>query len=186
MITAPKPLFQPSTVGAASKASRAALKKIQKASGLIPSQAAIFAHNPIVLRGYMGLDAVFEKGCFTPRERQLILLAASAENHCNYCTAARSRVLKAVLRMTPDTVIAARIGMPVVDPKLDALATLVEELVHERGYAKEEAIRKFIAVGYRKEQVMELLLGIALKTISNYLDHIPPVPVDRSYTAGSK
>jgi hypothetical protein len=39
--------------------------------------------------------------------------------------------------------------------------------------AKEKTIQEFLAVGYKKEQVMELLLGIALKTISNYLDHIP-------------
>jgi hypothetical protein len=34
--------------------------------------------------------------------------------------------------------------------------------------------------------VMELLLGIALKTISNYLDHLSPVPVDRAFAAESK
>jgi hypothetical protein len=56
--------------------------------------------------------------------------------------------------------------------------TLVRELVRERGYAKEKTIRKFLTAGYKKEQVMELLLGIALKTISNYLEHISPTPFD--------
>jgi len=59
--------------------------------------------------------------------------------------------------------------------QINALVTLVKELVRERGYAKD--IQKFLAAGYKKEQVMELLLGIALKTISNYVDHISPTPV---------
>ena len=64
--------------------------------------------------------------------------------------------------------------------------TLVRELVRERGYAKEMTIQKFLAAGYKKEQVMELLLGIALKTISNYLDHVSPTPLDHAVASESK
>jgi hypothetical protein len=64
--------------------------------------------------------------------------------------------------------------------------TLVRELVRERGYAKDKTIQKFLAAGYKKDQVMELLLGTALKTISNYLDHISPVPVDPAFAVESK
>ena len=64
--------------------------------------------------------------------------------------------------------------------------TLVRELVRGRGYARVETIQDFIAAGYRREQVMELLVGIALKTISNYLDHLSPVPVDQAFAAESE
>ncbi len=77
-------------------------------------------------------------------------------------------------------------GRAVPDAKLNALVNLVRELVRERGYAKDETIRKFLAAGYKKEQVMELLLGIALKTISNYLDHISPAPVDQAFAGESR
>ena len=63
---------------------------------------------------------------------------------------------------------------------------LVKELVRERGHAKEETIQNFVAAGYKKEPVMELLLGIALKTIGNYLDHISTAPVDQAFAAESK
>ena len=79
-----------------------------------------------------------------------------------------------------------RNGTPLPNAKLNALVALVKELVRERGYAKEETIQNFIAAGYRKEQVMELLLGIALKTISNYLDHISPTPLDPAFAVESK
>ena len=81
--------------------------------------------------------------------------------------------------LTPPEVIAAvHDNTPVPDAKLNALVSLVRELVRERGYTKAKTIQKFLAAGYTKEQVMEILLGIALKTISNYLDHISPTPLD--------
>jgi hypothetical protein len=81
--------------------------------------------------------------------------------------------------LTPPEVIAAvHDNTPVPDAKLNALVSLVREPVRERGYTKAKTIQKFLAAGYTKEQVMEILLGIALKTISNYLDHISPTPLD--------
>jgi uncharacterized peroxidase-related enzyme len=185
MSTATDTLFAPLTIATAPEASRPMLEKVQKSLGFIPNLMAIFANNPTVLEGYLALGAVLERGSFTPRERQIILLAASLENHCNYCAAAHSTIAKGLL--TPPEVIAAvRNNIPIPDAKLNALVSLVRELVRERGYAKEKTIQKFLAAGYKKEQVMEILLGIALKTISNYLDHISPTPLDHALAGESK
>ena len=186
MSTATDTLFGPLTIATAPEASKPVLEQIQKSFGFIPNLMATFANNPAVLQGYLALDAVYEKGSFTPKERQTILLAASVENNCNYCAAAHATVLKGALHTPADVVAAVRSNTPVPDAKLNALVTLVKELVRERGYAKDETIQKFLAVGYKKEQVMELLLGIALKTISNYLDHISPTPVDHAFAGESK
>lgn len=97
-----------------------------------------------------------------------------------------SQIAKSLLHTPTEVIAAVRKGIPISDSKLNALVTLVRELVRERGYAKGETIQKFLAAGYTKEHVMELLLGIALKTISNYLDHISPTPVDRAFAGESK
>jgi uncharacterized peroxidase-related enzyme len=186
MSTATETLFTPLTIANAPQASKPVLEKIKTANGFIPNLMAIFANSSAVLQGYVALDSAFEGGSFRPRERQLILLAASVENNCNYCTAAHSTVLKTALHTPDEIVSAARNNETVPDAKLNALVTLVKELVRERGYAREETIHNFIAAGYKKEQVMELLLGIALKTISNYLDHISPAPLDKVFAAESK
>ena len=161
-------LFAPLAVATAPEASRPMLEKVQKSLGFVPNLMAIFANNATVLEGYLALGAVFEKGSFTARERQIILLAASVENSCNYCAAAHSQIAKRLLRTPAEVIAAIQNNTPVSDAKLNALVNLVKELVRERGYAKEKTIQKFLAAGYTKEQVMELLLGIALKTISNY------------------
>jgi uncharacterized peroxidase-related enzyme len=178
-------LFEPLTIATAPEASKPVLENIHKSLGFIPNLMAIFANSPTVLQGYLALDAAYEKGSFTPRERQIILLAASVENNCNYCAAAHSTIAKGPLHTPADVVAAIRNNTPVPDTKLNALVTLVKELVRERGYAKYETIQNFLAVGYKKEQAMELLLGIALKTISNYLDHISPAPLDRAFVTES-
>ena len=186
MSTMTETLFAPLSIAAAPEASRPMLQKVQKSLGFIPNLMATFANNPAVLEGYLALGAVFERGSFTPRERQIILLAASVENRCNYCAAAHSAIAKGALHTPAEVIAAVSQGLPIPDAKLNALVSLVRELVHERGYANETTIQKFLAAGYKKEQVMELLLGIALKTISNYLDHISPTPLDHALAGESK
>jgi alkylhydroperoxidase family enzyme len=67
------------------------------------------------------------------------------------------------------------------DPKLNALVALTKEIVFERGHVGEETIENFLAAGYRKDQILEVLMGVALKTMSNYLDHISPTELDSAF-----
>jgi hypothetical protein len=43
-----------------------------------------------------------------------------------------------------------------------------------------------LGIKYAKEPVMEILLGVALKTISTYLDHILPAVIDDAVVAEGK
>lgn len=186
MSTATTPHFTPRSISTAPDSSKPILAEITKATGAIPNLMATLANCPAALEGYRALEAVWENGSFAPRERQLILLTASVENHGTYCTAAHSTVLETALRTPAAIVFAIRHNIPVPETKFNAVVTLVKELMRGRGYARQESIRTFIGEGYRKEQVMELLVGIALKTISTYLDHLSPIPVDHAFAAGSK
>ena len=40
-----------------------------------------------------------------------------------------------------------------------------------------------LGIKYAKEPVMEIRLGVALKTISTYLDHISPAVIDDGFAA---
>ena len=176
-------LFVPQTLESAPEKSRPILHNVKKAFGFIPNLMASFANSPSVLEGYLALDGVFEKGSFTPVERQLILLAASVENNCNYCAAAHSTIAKGFLHAAPEIVSAIRDSRPVADKKTDALVDLTREIVRERGFVKQATVDAFLSAGYRKDQIMELLLGVAMKTISNYLDHISQTPLDQAFEA---
>lgn len=118
---------------------------------MIPNLMAIFANNAIALEWYLALDAVFEKGSFTPRERQIVPLAGSVENNCNYCAAAHSQIAKTLLRTPAEVIAAVRTIRRFQMPSLMPLVNLAKELVRGRGYAKEKTIQKFLAAGYKKK-----------------------------------
>ncbi|HEY2153294.1 MAG TPA: hypothetical protein VGH34_20975 [Vicinamibacterales bacterium] len=178
----PSRLFQPLTIESAPEGSKPVLERIKKDFGFIPNLMATFANSPAVLKGYLALDAEFEQ-TFGAVERQLILLTASLENVCAYCTAAHATVLKSMLHVPADVVSAIRSNSSTGNMKYDALVALTREIVHERGYVRETTIAAFLAAGYRKEQVMDVLIGVALKTISNYLDHLSPAVIDPPFIA---
>ncbi len=176
-------LLQSLTIAQAPAAAKPVMEGIQKDYGFIPNLMATMANSPEMLKGYLTLYAEWDKTSFTPQERNFATLAASLENECSYCTAAHSTIAKAFQKVPAETVAAIRAGKPTGDKKTDALITLVRELVSKRGHASRATIDNFLAVGFTKTQVMELLMPVALKTMSNYLDHINPATLDAAFAS---
>jgi len=163
--------------------SRPLLDKMKKAFGFIPNLFAAFSNSPTLLEGYIGLEATYSRGTLSPAERQLVLLTASVVNECNYCTAAHSTLAKGMLKVQAAVVTAIRAGQPVPDVKLNALVNLTREVVLNRGHVGAETIQSFLSAGYRSDQVGEVLIGVALKTLSNYTHHLSPVEIDPAFKA---
>lgn len=173
--------LKPLTIDTAPEGSKPTLQAIQKGFGFIPNLMATFANSPAVLNGYMGLDAAWETSGLSAKERHTILLATSVANGCKYCTAAHSTILKGMLKVDPAIVQAIRAGQAVSDVKLNALVQFTREVVGERGHVSENTKNNFLAAGYAPAVMMEVLVGVALKTISNYLDHLNPTPIDAAF-----
>lgn len=161
--------------------SRTLLEKVKKGFGFIPNLFAAFANSPVLLEGYLGLDATYSKGTLNPVERQLVLLTASVVNECPYCTAAHSTVAKGMLKVPAAVVAAVRAQKPVEDAKLNALVNLTREVVQGRGHVSPATIQAFLDAGFHREQIGEVLVGVALKTMSNYTHHLSPVEIDSAF-----
>jgi uncharacterized peroxidase-related enzyme len=174
-------LFNSLDLETAPEKSRPFLEKIKKAFKFIPHLFGTFANSPALLEGYLGLESVFDEGTLSGSERQLVLLAASVENECNYCTAAHATILKSFMRVPAEVVAAVRAKKPLPDSKANALVALTREIVAERGHLKAKTIENFLAAGYRKDKILEVLIGVALKTMSNYTDHISPNELDQAF-----
>lgn len=149
----------------------------------MPNLMATFANSPAVLNGYIAMDSAWEKSSLSPKERQLILLTASVQNNCNYCKAAHSTVLKGMMKVDSELVANVRDGKPISDPKLNALVSFTREVVSERGYVSENTKSEFLLRGYTEVQMMEVIVGVALKTVSNYIDHLNPVEIDQAFSS---
>lgn len=178
------PLFVPLTSSTAPETLLPVLERVEKIFGFVPNLMGTLANAPTAARGYHSLIYEFTKSSLTAQEQQLVLLATSVENEGNYCTHAHSMAAKALAQVPAEIIQAVRNRQPIADARLNALVALTRELVRERGHANPEVVQAFLDAGYRKEQAMELLLGIAVKTISNYLDHLSPIEVDVAFQPG--
>lgn len=77
---------------------------------------------------------------------------------------------------------ALRDGRPIEDPRLQALSQFTVAVVRGRGHVDEE-VKAFLAAGYQPPQVLEVLVGVMLKTLSNYTNHIAGTPLDDVFAA---
>lgn len=149
--------------------------------GFVPNLLGEFAESPAVLEGYLTLSEIVGKTDFTPIEQQLAILAVSIENDCHYCSAIHSTILRNKLNVDDAIVNAVRNGTTLPDEKLDALVRYVQKTVADRGFVDESDLRAFIDAGYSKRQALEVNLIIALKTISNYTNHLANTPLDEAF-----
>lgn len=106
----------------------------------------------------------------------------SFENNCSYCMSAHSMVAT-MAGMPPEILTALRQGTALADEKLDALRSLTRKLVQEHGWVTVNDLQAFFAAGYSEAQVFDLIVGIAAKTLSNYVNHVAGVPLDAAFQA---
>ena len=172
--------FKIYTIETAPEASKEALIHAKETFGFIPNLEGILAESPAALKGGMALWDLFETTSFTPIEQQVIYLTANYEHDCRYCVAAHSGLAKMV-GMMPEDIEALRQGQPLRDRKLQALRSLTQRMIQARGWVKDDEIEAFLAAGYTKRQVLEIILGIAIKIIHNYTNHIARTPLDKAF-----
>ena len=110
----------------------------------------------------------------------MLLVAISVTNGCEYCAAAHTAIAKGA--QVPDSVIEAiREGRPIDDAKLQSFRAFVQEVVETRGRPSEETERAFFEAGYTKKNVIEVIVGVTMKTLSNYVNHFAETPLDEPF-----
>jgi uncharacterized peroxidase-related enzyme len=168
------------TVATAPEGARPALGQVQSALGFVPNLYGTFAGSPEVLQGYLGLSATLDRGTLTASERELLHIAISTENSCEYCVAAHS-TLAGMKRIDPETVEAVRTGRVLRDSKLNALIGLTREAIRQRGAVSDATVTQFLEAGYTRAQLLEVIGHIGLKTIANYINNLAHTPLDQAF-----
>lgn len=172
------------TVETAPPDSKEALIRAKEEFGFIPNLEGVCAEAPALLKAGMELWDLFKTTSFSPIEQQVVYLAANYENECHYCMAAHSGLAKMV-GMSSCDIQALRNGTLLQDPKLQALRHFTMRMVQARGWVSDHEIESFMSAGYGKQQVLEVILGIAVKVIHNYTNHIAKTPLDKVFQANA-
>jgi len=172
--------FKVHTEETAPEGSKEILTGALKAYGFIPNLYGIMAEAPAALKAYSGLSNNFEQSSFNATEKQIILLATSYVNGCNYCMAVHSTIGQ-MFKVPQDVIDALRNNKPIADPKLEALRKFANAVVEKKGWVAQEEIEAFLSAGYSKSQLLEVIVGVTQKTLSNYINHIVKTPLDAAF-----
>ncbi|QDT39906.1 carboxymuconolactone decarboxylase family protein [Stratiformator vulcanicus] len=164
-----------------SDAGQAAFQKAEQTWGMIPNLIRFQAEAPAVADAYMTMHGIFSKQTsFSPTEQQVVLMTSNFENDCHYCMAAHSMIAEKN-GMPEDVLRALREATPIADPKLEALREFSRKVVVNRGWVEEADISDFLDAGWTKQQVLEVILGVSFKVLSNYTNHVVETPVDKPF-----
>ncbi|SRX55867.1 carboxymuconolactone decarboxylase family protein [Aequorivita sp. CIP111184] len=165
----------------APEGSKALLEKSQNAYGMIPGLHGVLAGAPGILEAYQKLHELFVNSSFNEEELTVVWQTINVEHACHYCVPAHTGIAK-MMKVDDSITEALRNETPLENPKLEALRTMTLTIVRNRGNVTEEDLKAFYNAGYEERQVLEIILGLSQKTISNYVNHIANTPLD----AGSK
>lgn len=174
------PTFPVHTRESAPEAARPFLDAAKQKFGMVPNLMGVLATAPAALGSYLALTGELEGSSLTPVEQQVVLIATSAENGCEYCVSVHSAVADMV-KMPSEALEALRAGRDPEDARLGALARFTRQVVEERGWVAPEDLGAFLSAGFGEPQVLEVITGVALKTISNYTNHIAGTPLDGAF-----
>jgi alkylhydroperoxidase family enzyme len=170
------------TMETAPEAAKPLFEKSLKAFGMIPNLHATMAEAPALLDAYQQVHALFQDTSFNADELTVVWQTINVENNCHYCVPAHSAIAQ---RMGVDASInqALRDGVALDDAKLEALRQTTLAIVRNRGVLSEDEVSAFLAVGYGQQQLLEIVLGLAQKIMSNYTNHLAKTPIDEPFKA---
>ncbi len=147
---------------------------------MLPNLHAVMAEAPTLLKGYQVLHELFQKTSFNAQELTVVWQSINVEHECHYCVPAHSGIA-AAMKVDENIVDALVNKTPLADPKLETLRETTLEMTRERGVLSQSQQEKFFAAGYTKQQLLEIVLGLAQKVMSNYTNHLADTPVDNAF-----
>ncbi len=173
--TANRVSFSVPTREEVSPANQGIFDHMQSAFGRVPNLYATFAMNETALGDYLALQN--RKSTLSAKEREIINLVVSQVNDCKYCIPAHTAVGK-MNGFTDEQILQIRRAQVSFDDKYAALARFVKETTVNRGRPSENAVDAFFEAGYTKANLVDVLIVVGDKIISNYLHNITGIPVD--------
>lgn len=174
--------FTTHTIETAPEGSKPVLKAVTEKYGFLPNLMANMAEAPATLEAYTTLSGIFDKADLSATERQVIMMTINRLNGCTYCMAAHSMISK-MSDIADDVIEALRNNTAIADSKLEALRQFTIVMHDNRGFPQDADVQALLAVGYTKQTMLEVVLGISFKTISNYTNHLAHTEDDAAFSA---
>jgi len=169
--------FPSHDIETAPEGSKPLLENSQKAFGRLPGLHKVMAESPQVLEGYQILHKLFTETAFDADEMTVVWQTINVEHECHYCVPAHTGIAKR-MGVSDDISNALRDETPLPSEKLEALRTFTLQMLRTRGNVSADQMQAFFAAGYGHRAVLDVILGLAQKVMSNYINHVAETPLD--------
>jgi len=156
------------------------LEKSVATFGMIPNLHAVMAESPQLLDAYQSLHVLFQSSSLKDDERNVVWMAVNVQNKCHYCVPAHSMIAK-MQGLDDETISALRNNAPLSDPRLEAIRQFTLAIVRQDGVLSEVEVQAFLDAGFSKRNILDVILGVAQKTMSNYTNHFAQTPIDAMF-----
>jgi AhpD family alkylhydroperoxidase len=167
--------IQPPTREQVSPANQVLFDHLTKAIGRVPNLFAVFAKSENALSNYLTLSN--GKTSLRAKEKEVINLVVSQVNGCEYCLSAHTAISK-MQGFTDEQILEIRRAEITFNSKFDSLAKLAKGIVENKGHASEELLENFYAAGYNDGSLLDVVIAVGDKTITNYVYALTGVPID--------
>jgi alkylhydroperoxidase family enzyme len=165
------------TLDTAPEQSKPALQGLQKNFGFVPNAAATMAGSPVLINAFVSSFGSFHGSPFNDREKQTILLTNAVAFKCAWTTAFHS-TLALKVGVSDTDVAAIRNGKSPADTKLAALSNLAKAFIERKGHGADREVEQLIAAGYNRDQLLEVIAGIAISTMAALTANVAGTPLE--------
>lgn len=179
MTNFPKHDLQTSNVEAAQQ-----LHTVQQKYGFLPDLFTYMAEAPTTIEAYTNLAELIAKSSLSAPHAQIIQLAISIENKCDFCQTAHIAMAKKN-NANLSTIEALINGSEISDVQDRALINLALNISRKRGWVEDSQLQEFYDAGFEHQQVLEVILCITIKTLSNYINHLTKPIANPELVAGA-
>ena len=176
--------IRPLSIENAPEGSKAVMEMATQKYSFLPNLLGNMAHAPALLKGYATLAGIFGETSFSPTEQQIVMMSNNYLNGCKYCMAAHTTISQGA-GVADDVIDALRDNTKISDPKLEALRKFSQIINISRGNPNAADTKAFLDAGYTEAHILEVILGTALKVMSNYTNHVAETPVDDNFAANA-
>lgn len=179
--------LSPLTIESASGPATEVLSAAQHRMGMIPNMYARMANAPMMLHTYaVGYEGFRSESGFSPAEQEVVFLTISNENGCDYCSAAHGFIAERMSGVSPEVIDGIAAGDELPDERLQVLHHFTKHLLGTHGRPEQAEVARFLESGFTEAQILYLVLAIAVKTISNYSNHMFDTPIDAAFSGAAR
>lgn len=167
------------TQDTAPEAAKPRIDAVKKANGFVPNLIGVLANSPNALAMYQEVGKMNSTNSLTAQEIEVIQITAAAHNGCDFCVAGHTKLAKLKLAMSDELLDALRARTDIdTNAKYQALAQFTMQLIDHRGQVSDQALSDFKEAGYNDQNVLDVVMGVALATLCNYANNVAKTDIN--------